>query len=236
MTSLSSIGRIVSDSSSRLTTTSTDTNNLQIKALLEEFKYLTIQKTQKNVDLLYLRLYYSIFAYFGHKINNSGIEPITERIKIIKEFLQPTTVRDLRKLLGIINFYQLFIPNVAKHQAILNDYLKGPKGNDKNEIQWSEESVRVGQATNSLSNLPFSFLCTLAAVMDDASDTAIGGVIQQKVNDVWKPLTFFSSRLTPTQTRYSTYDGELLAVYSTIKHFRYLLEGREFTLFTDHRP
>ncbi|GFS69968.1 transposon Ty3-I Gag-Pol polyprotein [Nephila pilipes] len=72
--------------------------------------------------------------------------------------------------------------------------------------------------------------------MVDASDSAVGGVIQQKVIDVGKPLSFFSSRLIPTKTQYSTYDRELLAAYFTIKHFRYLLEGREFTLFIDHHP
>ncbi|GFU03887.1 transposon Ty3-G Gag-Pol polyprotein [Nephila pilipes] len=70
--------------------------------------------------------------------------------------------------------------------------------------------------------------------MVDASDTAIGGVIQQKVNDVWK-LSFCSRRLTPTRIQYSN-AKDLLIADSIIKHFRYLLEGREFSLSTDHRP
>ena len=32
------------------------------------------------------------------------------------------------------------------------------------------------------------------------------------------------------------YYVELLAAYSAVKHFRFLLEGRNFTLFTDHKP
>ncbi len=31
-------------------------------------------------------------------------------------------------------------------------------------------------------------------------------------------------------------DRELLGVHSAILHFRYFLEGREFTMFTDHNP
>ncbi|GFS91371.1 transposon Ty3-I Gag-Pol polyprotein [Nephila pilipes] len=53
--------------------------------------------------------------YLGHKINALGIEPTAERIKVMKEFPQPATVRDLRKFLGIINFYRRFIPYAAKH-------------------------------------------------------------------------------------------------------------------------
>ena len=47
---------------------------------------------------------------------------------------------------------------------------------------------------------------------------------------------FFSRALTPAETRYSTYDRELLAIYLAIRHFRYFLEGRDFHVLTDHKP
>jgi hypothetical protein len=37
-------------------------------------------------------------------------------------------------------------------------------------------------------------------------------------------------------TRYSTFDRELLAAFSAVRHFRFLLEGRCFRLLTDHKP
>lgn len=36
--------------------------------------------------------------------------------------------------------------------------------------------------------------------------------------------------------RYSTFDRELLAAFLAIRHFRFLLEAREFQLWTDHKP
>jgi cleavage and polyadenylation specificity factor subunit 1 len=36
--------------------------------------------------------------------------------------------------------------------------------------------------------------------------------------------------------RYSTFDRELLTAFSAVKHFLFFLEGRPFTLFTDHKP
>ncbi|GBN57423.1 hypothetical protein AVEN_10582-1 [Araneus ventricosus] len=38
------------------------------------------------------------------------------------------------------------------------------------------------------------------------------------------------------ESRYSTYDRKLLAVYSSVKHFRHFLEGRDFIIYTDHKP
>ena len=63
-----------------------------------------------------------------------------------------------------------------------------------------------------------------------------GGVWQQFLNGMWQPLSFFSKKLNPAETRYSAFDRELLAVYATIKHFRHNLEGRNFFVNTDHKP
>ena len=40
----------------------------------------------------------------------------------------------------------------------------------------------------------------------------------------------------PAETRYSSFDRELLAVYLTIRHFRHFLEGRQFHILMDHKP
>lgn len=45
----------------------------------------------------------------------------------------------------------------------------------------------------------------------------------------------FSKKMTPAETRYSTFDRELLAVYLAVRHFRHLLEGRQFHVLTDHK-
>ena len=80
--------------------------------------------------------------------------------------------------------------------------------------------------------LPGAFL----ALATDASDTHVGAVLQQQVGQHWQPLGFFSKKLSKTQVNYSTFDRELLAAMSGIKHFRSRLEGRPFQLWTDHKP
>ncbi|BHF65316.1 hypothetical protein SprV_0200832600 [Sparganum proliferum] len=45
-----------------------------------------------------------------------------------------------------------------------------------------------------------------------------------------------SMMLLPAETRCRTFDCELLAIYLAVKHFRHFLEGRDFTVFTDHSP
>ena len=70
----------------------------------------------------------------------------------------------------------------------------------------------------------------------DASDFHVGAVLQQKFWGLWSSLVFFSKKLSSAKSKYSAFDRELLAAYSAVCHFRFLLEGRQFTLFTDHKP
>ena len=36
--------------------------------------------------------------------------------------------------------------------------------------------------------------------------------------------------------KYSTFDRELLTAYQALRHFRHFVEGKPFTLYTDHKP
>jgi len=54
----------------------------------------------------------------------------------------------------------------------------------------------------------------------DASDLAVGAVLEQYSGGIWKPLAFFSRQLRKLETRYSAFDRELLALHLAIRHFR----------------
>ncbi|BHF80217.1 hypothetical protein SprV_0702334100 [Sparganum proliferum] len=74
------------------------------------------------------------------------------------------------------------------------------------------------------------------SLLVDACNFAVGAVLQQSLPDSTVPLAFFSRKLSKAETRYSTFGRELLAVYLAVKHFRQLLQGREVTVYTDHKP
>ena len=63
------------------------------------------------------------------------------------------------------------------------------------------------------------------SLMVDASDTGMGAVLQQHINGEWQPISFFSRKLKPNETHYSTFNHELLAIYLAIKRFLHFLEG-----------
>ena len=70
----------------------------------------------------------------------------------------------------------------------------------------------------------------------DVSNTAIGAQLEQRQGGSLVTLAFFSRKLSDSEKKYSAFDRELLASYGAIRHFRHFLEGRPFTLYTDHKP
>lgn len=204
----------------------------QIFRRLDEFKLsLNVSKCvfgQAAVDFL------------GYRVDASGIKPLDDKVQAIKDFPQPQNIGQLRRFLGMVNFYRRCLPHAALVQAPLNSLTHNCKKRDKTPITWSEETLKAFEATKkSLSDavkLAHPATTGELSLVCDASDRGIGGALQQLIKGVWRPLGFFSKALTATQRNYATYDRELLAIYEAIKHFRYLLEGLTFHIVTDHKP
>lgn len=178
-------------------------------------------------------------TFLGYRISHSGTKPLDEKVQALRDFPPPKDVRALRRFLGMANFYRRFLPNAAQIQAPLNALLTGAtKGSTP--ITLTGEAHRAFLKTKeSLSNaalLAHPNSQAKLGVVTDASDTAIGAVLQQFHNGAWEPLAFFSRKLSPSQIKYSPYDRELLAIYEAIKYFRHMLEARHFTVYTDHKP
>ncbi|GFV26023.1 gag-pol polyprotein [Trichonephila clavipes] len=134
-----------------------------------------------------------------------------------------------------------FLPKAAEQQYLLSEFLKGSKGKkDSKPLNWSSEAItafqRCKQALADAALLAHPSPSAPLALHVDVSDYAIGGALHQVVDSELQPLAFFSRKLTSSEKSYSAYDRELLAIYSAIRHFRYMLEARDFTVFTDHKP
>ena len=70
----------------------------------------------------------------------------------------------------------------------------------------------------------------------DATDRAVGAVLEQYVNNSWQTLAFFSKQLHSPEQKCSTFDRGLLEQYLAVRHFRFFLEGISFTILTDQKP
>lgn len=149
-------------------------------------------------------------------------------------------MNDLRRFLGILNFCRRFLPKAADLQLPLHSMLSAGKKKDKTPLTWTTESEKAfissKQELESVTYLSHPDSSALIALMYVTLLWAIGASVQQQIGNNFEPLGFVSHKLSSAEQKYSTYDRALLAIFASIRYFRYLLEGREFTVFTDHKP
>ncbi|XP_055497644.1 uncharacterized protein LOC129700884 [Leucoraja erinacea] len=101
------------------------------------------------------------------------------------------------------------------------------------DLVWTDEAVATfdgaKEALAKATLLVHPQATASTALIVEASDTAVGGVLEQLIDGRWQLLAYFSRHLRPPERSYSAFD---LAVWNV----RYFLEGMPFTAFTDPKP
>ena len=180
----------------------------------------------------------SELEFLGHHISAAGSAPLPEKVAAVSQFQPPTTAQEILRFAGMINFYNKYIPHINLRLAPLFAAAAGKKKTEA--VPWTpqlEAAFKTSKrALATATMLVYPSMQAPTALTTDASDTGVGAVLEQFLEGKWKPLAFFSRRFRTPETKYSTFDRELLAVHLAIRHFRFFLEGRSFTIFTDHKP
>lgn len=206
-----------------------------LKAIFERFNQFGITINISKCDFGKEKI-----EFLGHEVSSKGVCPLEEKIEAIISYPKPETVAQLRRFLGMINFYRSNIPKAAKYQEELNKYLHNTKRNDKTKIKWTDETEKAFEqcklSLRSAVTLSHPLPDTTLALSTDASSSCVGAVLQQRVNDHWEPLGYYSKKMSEAQQKYSAYDRELLAIYMSVQYFRKMFEGRQLIIFTDHKP
>ena len=173
--------------------------------------------------------------FLGYSVDKDGVKPLEDRVQAIRDVTPPTTVKELQRFLGMLNYYRRFIPKAAQHLFHLFNALKGKPKNLLWTTEMNNSFIAVKEALASAVMLRHPRPDAPIAITSDASKEAIGAVLEQRGPEGWEPLSFFSAKLLPNQQLWPPFDRELLAAFRSIRHFRHMVEGRSFTLYTDHQ-
>ena len=149
---------------------------------------------------------------------------------------RPTNVGTLRSFLGMINYYNAFLPSLHNIRAPLIRLLA-------QNFPWCW-SVECEHAFVKLKSLLTSDLLLThydpqkpIIVAADASSYGVGAVISHRFPDGSEKAIIHASRtLTTAERNYSQIEKEALALVFAVKKFHKIVYGRHFTLLTDHKP
>ena len=176
-------------------------------------------------------------SFLGHVVGAGQVRIEPEKIVKICGWEPPlTSAKDARKFWGLISWCGMYFPQLASIAAPLTALL-----GTRRKFIWTEEAEQAMRLIQKKCMeapvlVPWSSERE-TRVTTDASDVGLGAVLEQKVEGVWRPVEFWSRKLKSAETRYSATDKEWLAVVEAVSnHWRHLLEGRNVTVRTDHRP
>ncbi|XP_061705289.1 uncharacterized protein K02A2.6-like [Cydia pomonella] len=173
--------------------------------------------------------------YLGHTIDKNGVRPTKSKIEAISKSSPPTNAKELRSFLGLVNFYERFIPHLHSVCADLHT-LTG----NRMKWQWTNKEAEAFERAklmivHSKSLVAFNDKCPLYLACD-ASEKGVGAVLFHMRNNIEQPIAFASRKLRPAESEYSVIDREALAIFFGIRKFDQYLRGTKFTLVTDHKP
>lgn len=172
--------------------------------------------------------------YLGHVVSCHGISPNSDKTKAIVEAPVPENVSQLKAYLGLINYYNKFLPNLSAELKDLYQLLrKGVKFSWSNKCQAAFEKSKSMILDNNLLEMFDPNKPIILAT--DASPYGVGAVLSHIVNGIEKPVMFISSSLSPAEKNYSQLHREALAIIFALKKLHNYLYGQKFVICTDNQ-
>ncbi|KAL7288342.1 hypothetical protein TKK_0017676 [Trichogramma kaykai] len=154
--------------------------------------------------------------YLGYVLDRHGLRVDPDKVKPIVEYPRPENVKELRRFLGIVGWYALFIEGDADMKLPLLRLLR-------RDFMWTweeEQQVAFKQLKNVLTSAPVLARPDFAKpfiIQCDASGTALGAVLVQEDEQGEHPIVFLSTVLSAPERNYSTSEKECLGILWAIK-------------------
>lgn len=175
-------------------------------------------------------------SFLGFLVSKDGIRPDPAKVRAIADMKAPTSVAEVRRLLGLANHCSRFIPNLADKTAPLRQLLQ--KNTDWIWTDAQEKAMECLKKAICSDSCMAKYDPRYPTILSaDASSYGLGAVLLQlQPNNEQRPVVFVSRALTPTEMRYAQIEKETLALTWAAERLESYLRGLHFTVETDHKP
>ncbi|GKD09785.1 reverse transcriptase domain-containing protein [Tanacetum coccineum] len=181
----------------------------------------------------FMKVFMDDFSVFGHKISGAGIEVDRAKIDVIAKLPYITNAKGVRSFMGDVGFYRRFIKDFSMiskpmTQLLMKDVKFDFSDDCKKAFNILKEKLTTAPIIISPNwNVPFELMC-------DASDFAVGVVLEQRIDGKFKPIYYASKTLNNAQEHYTTTEKELLVIVFSFDKFRQYLVLSKTVVYTDH--
>ncbi|BFZ09764.1 hypothetical protein BsWGS_12803 [Bradybaena similaris] len=206
-----------------------------IQSLRRLFK--RIEKANLTVKPTKVDIGYTEINFLGHNISKGTVTTDDKIVSKILKLTPPTTKKQVRSIIGLMNYYAKFIPNFSEKTAVFSSLLQKAS---PTKITWNEtlqkafEDLKELFSKNPILKIPNYKLPFV--LQTDASNVAIAGCLLQLYDETLHPVLYISRKLNEAERNYSTIEKEALAIIFSILKLKKFLLGRKFLILTDSKP
>ncbi|VVA39016.1 PREDICTED: retrotransposon, partial [Prunus dulcis] len=168
--------------------------------------------------------------FLGHVISTEGVYVDPQKIEVVVNWPQPTSVTEVRCFLGLAGYYRRFVEGFSTIAAPLTRLTrKGVKFEWSDECEKSFNELKTRLTTAPVLTLPDD--SGNFVIYSDASQQGLGCVLMQH----GRVIAYASRHLKKHEMNYPVHDLELAAVVFALKIWRHYLYGTTCQIFTDHK-
>lgn len=232
----------------------------RLEAVFQRLRDYNLKLSPKKCHLMQASV-----KFLGHIINEDGVSVDPSKVEVIAKLSKSDlmeedgctpSVRRIKSVLGMILYYQHFIPNCSSIAKPLFSLTAGQKRRTKDKKGVKAGTYRKLKVTDwtsecdeALSELKECLLHSVVLTHPDfslplilsidASLDGLGAVLSQipAGEEKARPIAFASKALSNSQKRYPAHKLEFLALkWSVCEKFSHWLKGHTFTVWTDNNP
>jgi len=206
--------------------------------------------TQLAAHNLHVNLKKCVFSssetsYLSFRLTKNSIFPGMDKLKAVKEAKPPENVKQIRQFLGLCNFFRGHIQNFAQITSPLTQLTKkdsswkwGSLPEHALRAFWHLQSLLCSQPVLAYPRADRQYaLITDASFGDDHTAGGLGAILTQidKEHNFYL-IAYASRKLQKHEKNYTPFLLQMQAAIFSMETFEVHLKGRQFKLFTDHKP
>ena len=170
-------------------------------------------------------LFTETITILGYTISHNQIMPDQDRLKPLLEMPPPVNLRAQKRLVGMFAYYSKFIQNFSDKIHPLNRNTTFPV---PDPVLEAFRRLKLDLKDSALKTIDYN---QEFVVETDASDFCIAATL----NQMGRPVAFFSRTLSPCEIKHHAVEKEAAAIVESVREWRHFLVGRKFKLITDQK-
>ena len=183
------------------------------------------------------QLFRTELQYMGNTIfikeRRVCVKPLCSRLEAIQKVKAPTTAKQCKSFVGMVNFVSIFCPELQRLLKPIYDLMKKGK-----QFVWGKEQQdafeEIKQRLQKPPVLHMPDRIGRFQLYSDTSKYATGGALYQIQNGKPKLIAYSSKRLPEAARNYSITELEMCGLAINIANFAHLLRKVDFDAVVDH--